>query len=86
MHSAVAQQTATILTRSVRRWDRRRRLALLVVWLPRGLMLGLGIGLILALMSRQRPWLLPEEVLNITAAVSAGVALVVLAVVWAWPR
>lgn len=86
MHSAVAQQTATTLTRSVRRWDRRRRLALLVVWLPRGLMLGLGIGLILALMSRQRPWLLPEEVLTITAAVSAGVALVVLAVVWAWPR
>lgn len=86
MNRALAQQTATTLTRSVRRWDRRRRLALLVVWLPRGVMLGLGIGVILALVSRQRPWLLPEEVLTITAAVSAVLALAVLAVVWAWPR
>ncbi len=86
MNRAVAQQTATTLTRSVRRWDRRRRLALLVVWLPRGLMLGLGIGVVLALVSRQRAWLLPEEVLTITGAISAGLALAGLAVVWAWPR
>jgi len=86
MNRALAQQTATTLTRSVRRWDRRRRLALLAVWLPRGLMLGLGIGLILALMSRQKPWLLPEEVLAVTGAISAGLVLAVLGVVWAWPR
>ena len=86
MSRALAQQTATTLTRSVRRWDRRRRLALLVVWLPRGVMLGLGIGVILALMARRRPWLLPEEVLTVTAALSVGLALAVLAVVWAWPR
>lgn len=86
MNSALAQQTATALTHSVRRWDRRRRLALLVVWLPRGLMLGLSSGVFLALVAWRRPWLLPEEVLTITAALSAGLMLAVLAVVGAWPR
>ena len=86
MTAIVVGQVTAVLTRCVRAWDRRRRLLTTAVWLPRALMLGLGAGVFLALASRQRPWLLPDEVLTLTGAASAGLALVVLAAVWAWPR
>jgi hypothetical protein len=86
MTATIARHTAAVLTRRVRAWDRRRRLALTLVWLPRALMPGLGMGIALALVARSRPWLLPEEVLTITGTLLAALAALLLAAVWAWPR
>ncbi|MDX1613530.1 MAG: hypothetical protein R3300_04415 [Candidatus Promineifilaceae bacterium] len=64
------------------RWDRRRRLALLALWLPRALLLALTTALALSLLARWRPFLLAAELLQLALALSAFflvfVALIVL--------
>ncbi|NPV66743.1 MAG: hypothetical protein HPY64_06320 [Anaerolineae bacterium] len=63
-------------------WDRRLRLQKSLLWLPRGLLLGVGAGIILALVARLRPVLLPDQIAALTA-IAAGVgALGVLAAIW----
>ncbi len=72
------QQLRLYLTR----WDRRLRLQQSVIWLPRGLMAGLALGVVLAVISRLRPWLLTEQ-LAVAAAAAAGVGiLAALLIVW----
>jgi uncharacterized membrane-anchored protein YhcB (DUF1043 family) len=86
MNAVLLEQTTVQLTRQTSRWDRRLRLATSLIWVPRGLMVGLIAGIVVALISRLRPWLLPEQI-----AVIAGVALAIsgigaLGLIWLWPR
>ncbi len=67
-------------------WERRLRLRQSMAWLPRSLMPGLMVGVLLALVSRLRPWLLNEEILAITFVLLALSAGVTLALAWLWPR
>ncbi len=70
----------------ITRWDRRLRLTQLTLWVPRGLAVGLLVGLGIALLSRVRPWLLPTQIVAITGlAVLLGLVIAVVAV-WLWPR
>jgi len=86
VNAVLLEQTTSHLTRQVRRWDRRLRAVESLVWVPRGLILGLIAGVVVALIARMRPWLLPEQVAGIAAvAVALGVA-GALAAVWVWPR
>ena len=86
MSTVPFQQTALHLSRQTRRWDRRLRLVMSAIWLPRGLIVGLLIGIALAGISRLRPWLLPDQIAlaSATAVTMCGVG--VLIAVWGWPR
>lgn len=86
MNALLLEQTATQLTRQTLRWDRRLRLATSLVWVPRGLMVGLLAGIAFAIVSRMRLWLLPEQITQITAAILACCGGGILAVIWLWPR
>ena len=66
----------------VRRWDRRQRLAQSALWLPRAALLGLAVGVVLAVIARLRPFLLPETIAAITLALVAAGMLIALAVIW----
>ncbi|MFT5196790.1 MAG: hypothetical protein ACI85U_003829 [Candidatus Promineifilaceae bacterium] len=57
------------------KWDGRRRLQALLVWGPRGLMAGLMVALLLAILSRFRPLLTNREI-GYAALICAGVGLV----------
>jgi hypothetical protein len=84
MNAVALEQTGLHLARQVRRWDRRLRLVASLVWGPRGLMVGLAVGVVIAMVSRLRPWLLPEEIAWATAgavAISLGGP---LALIWLW--
>lgn len=70
----------------VQHWDRRLRTQQLSLWLPRCLLPGLVVGIIIAVTSRLRPWLLSREILIITGVLLvAGLVAMILAV-WLWPR
>jgi hypothetical protein len=86
MNALTLEQTAFHLTRRVRRWDLRLRLVTSLLWGPRGLLLGLLVGVIAAFVSRMRPWLLPDQVALITGTVAALGLLGALAAIWLWPR
>ncbi len=76
------QQPAPQLLRLLARWDRRLRLQQSLVWLPRGMMAGLVVGVGLAVVSRLRPWLLTEEialVAGVATGIGGGLA---LAAIW----
>ncbi len=87
MNSAVLlEQTAIHLTRQTQRWDRRRRSVSSLLWVPRAVIAGLVFGIVLALIARMRPWLLPEQIALITGI---GMLLIVagaLGAIWLWPR
>ncbi|PJF31423.1 MAG: hypothetical protein CUN51_03575 [Candidatus Thermofonsia Clade 1 bacterium] len=80
------KQVQRSLLSYIGRWERRLRLTQMALWLPRGAMLGIGVGIVLALLARTCPWLLPEQV-----AVLAGLAVVLGVIVatvgvWLYPR
>lgn len=81
-----AEQVTGTLSRRVRGWNRRLRLAISLTWLPRGMILSLGVGVALASVARLRPLLLPEEIVRITGTLAACITAVVLVVIWGWPR
>lgn len=86
MNTIALQQAANYLTRHVQRWERRRRVLASVVWGPRALIVGLLVGIGIALIARMRPWLLAETT-ALYAVLACGAALVLmLSVVWLWPR
>ena len=68
------QENYLALTGMVRRWDRRLRLRQTLLWLPRSLLPGLVIGLLLAVLSRMRPWLLPKQIALVTGGAGGGSA------------
>ncbi len=86
MNAIILQQTATHLSRQTRRWDRRLRLVTSTIWLPRGMIVGLLIGIAVAIISRLRPWLLPDEIALVAVSAVALSSLSALATVWVWPR
>lgn len=86
MSAIVLEQTASHLTRQVRRWDRRSRVARSLVWVPRGLIAALVVGVLIALISRLRPWLLPEQIAVLTGGVALVLGLVVSGLIWLWPK
>jgi len=87
MNSAILlEQTAIHLTRQTQRWDRRRRWVSCLVWVPRVLIAGLGFGIVIALISRMRPWLLPEQIALATGVVTALMMAGMLGIIWLWPR
>ena len=67
-------------------WDRRLRLTQLVLWLPRGLGVGLVISLLLAVLMRLRPWLLPGQMLTVIAVLLLISAVITLLLIWFWPH
>src|SRR5450432_214092 len=76
------RQLVTVISR----WDQRLRFTQLAIWLPRGLAAGLSLGLVVAMISRLRPWLQSQQILTVTLiAVSIGVVLTALGVL-TWPR
>lgn len=86
MNAELVGQLNTTLIRRLRHWDRRLRLVTTVTWMPRGAILGLATGVALAIVARLRPWLLPEEVIRLTALVVAVIILALLLLIWLWPR
>ena len=86
MNAVLLEQTGMHLTRQVRRWDRRLRTATSLIWGPRGIMAGVAVGVVMALLSRLRPWLLPEEIAWVTAGAIVISLSGVLGFVWLWPR
>lgn len=86
MNAVMYEQTAAYLTRRVRNWDRRLRVTTSAIWGPRGIMLGLVTGVVIAAVARTRAWLFPEQIALITVvAVSVGF-FGALAAIWLWPR
>lgn len=86
MSAILLEQTARTLSRQVQRWDRRLRLAESLLWVPRGVIVGLFLGVSMAVISRLRPWLLSEEIALATTVITAASGLGALALVWLWPR
>lgn len=72
------QELLTILDR----WDRRLRLQRSILWTPRGLIFGLGAGILLAAVARLRPFLMPEQVLLSSGIVLLVGLLTTLGVIW----
>lgn len=83
---AIAQEHQQTLERAVRSWDRRWRMRETLLWLPRSLIPGLLAGILIAIISRLRPWLLPTQILSLTAAAIALGLIALLGIVWLRPR
>lgn len=75
-----------LLHARVAEWERRARLVQIVAWLPRWIATGLVAGIVLAVLSRLRPWLLAREVLLATCLAVAFVTALGIAIVWLYPR
>lgn len=74
------------LKRHLDRWDMRLRVQHSLTWLPRGLLGGMAVGLLLALAARVWP-LLPGEVIILLAGLLLVIGMVgALLGVWLWRR
>ncbi len=74
------------LTDTVKQWDQRLRLRQTLLWLPRSLMPGLVLGIVIALLARVRPLLQTGQIALIAGVGAALGAVVMLCVVWLWRR
>jgi len=74
------------LQRTVRRWDLWRRLQDSVIWVPRGILVGVLIGLSVAVASRLQPWLLRDEIVQIAGIATLTGFIITLLGVWVYPR
>ncbi|MCS6870774.1 MAG: CvpA family protein [Anaerolineae bacterium] len=80
------KQVQQSLLRHIARWERRLRLTQTTLWLPRGMIAGILVGIAVALAARVRPWLLTEQVAALAGlAVILGAVLAVIGV-WLYPR
>lgn len=77
----VHQQQAA-LNSLIRRWDRRARLAQSLQGLPFSMMPGFAAGIILAIISRVRPLMLPHEILTLSVLLALAGAVLFLLAVW----
>lgn len=80
------EDTLQALDWHIRRWNTRLRLVRSLIWVPRGLLLGVLFGLMVAGISRLRPWLLPEEILQNALIAVALTGFFSAALIWLWPR
>jgi hypothetical protein len=83
---ATRLNTQMDFTTLVRRWDQRSRLQQMLGWLPRTLILGVLLGLVLAVISRMRPFLTDMQVLLATVVAGIGFSLVMALGIWLWRR
>jgi len=83
---AVLPQRQSEFQQVIRSWDRRLRAQQSLVWLPRALWPGLVLGIVLAIVSRLRPWLLSGQILMATAITLVVVLLAMMLLVWLWQR
>ncbi len=74
------------LLRYVQRWDMRLRTTLLPLWIPRGVIFGLLIGVGIALFARLRPLLMPQQVLALGVAAALLCGMAAFLAVWFAPR
>lgn len=74
------------LTSAVRRFDRRQRAQQTVMWLPRGLMAALLIGIAVAVIARLRPLLTNMQVAWFVVGVGIAAIFICLVVIWARRR
>ncbi|MBN1681902.1 MAG: hypothetical protein JW966_16615 [Anaerolineae bacterium] len=86
MNTVMLEQSVSYLTRRVHSWERRLRVARSALWVPRGIILGLVISVFVAGLARLRPWLLPEQLVMIAAALIALGGLSILAAIWLLPQ
>lgn len=70
----------------LRRWGLRLRLAESLVWGPWGAAIGLGAGLLMALVARVRPLLMARQVLGFAGLAALGGLALGLASAWLRPR
>ncbi len=70
------------LSAVVRGWNRRLRLRQTTRWLPFSFAPGILAGLVMALVARMRPWLLPREIALLTGTFVAAGGVVMLIAVW----
>ena len=76
------RETAQQLLQLLSGWDRRLRLQQSVVWVPRGLIGGLAVAIVLAVVARLRPLLLQEQLVTAALIAAAMGIVAVLAVIW----
>ncbi|MEM6527073.1 MAG: hypothetical protein AAF653_02200, partial [Chloroflexota bacterium] len=80
------QQEQSTLNVLVRAWDRRLRLQQALRWFAWSLVPGLALGIVLAVISRFRPFLLSEQILTYAlTGVAVGVAALIIGVIF-YPR
>ncbi|MBX3056254.1 MAG: hypothetical protein KF770_07275 [Anaerolineae bacterium] len=79
------EQDFGILTRQLHAWNGRRRLREALIWLPRGLLVGLLAAVVVAAVARLRPLLTNQEVAYVALAL-AGVGLLAAAAWLLWQR
>lgn len=70
----------------LRRWGLRLRLAESLTWGPWGGVVGLGLGLILALAARLWPLMMVRRLAGVVGLLALAGVLVGLTVAWLWPR
>ncbi len=68
------------LGRTLRRWDLRRRLQETLIWLPRGILIGVIVALGITLASYYQPWLLRDELVQVALVASGAGG--ILTLVW----
>lgn len=78
----MVQENTLALTGIVQQWDRRLRLRQTLLWLPLSLLPGIAVGIVLAVISRVRPFLLPRQIALITLALVLLGAVVFALAVW----
>lgn len=86
MSAILFEQTSRTLTRELQRWNRRLRLIRSALWGPRGILIGLAAGVAIALISRVRPWLLPEQIAWATGLFTLGMLTIILGWLWLRPQ
>jgi hypothetical protein len=69
------------LVDQLRRWDGQRRLALALIWGPRGLAGGLLVAAVVATLSRMRPLLMPDQLTTVAVMLALMGAAIALAAV-----
>jgi hypothetical protein len=83
---ALHQERRDDFQQLVRRWDRRLRLQQIFTWLPRCLLPGLLVGILIGVISRLRPWLLGTQILTVTGVLLVVGLVVMILAVGLWPR
>src|SRR3990172_5032378 len=80
------QKTYLSLSEIMAGWDNRYRVQQSLVWAPRGLAMGLGVALLVALAARLFPLFDVPVLLTLSGAAALVGLLLALLGVWVWPR